>query len=49
MTACSGHYGQFTSLLAATLKAKINIHFLFQNIHLVHSLSSEKIVSISNI
>jgi len=49
MKACYGHYGQFTSLLAATLKAKINIHFLFQNIHLLHRFSSEKIVSISNI
>jgi len=44
-----GLYGQFPILFAETLKTKINIHFLFYNIHLLHSLSFEKIVPIPNI
>ena len=46
---CYGHYGQFAILFAETFKSKINIRFLFQNIHLLHSLSFEKTVPISNI
>jgi len=46
---CYGHYGQFTILFSETFKGKISIHFLFRNIHLLHSLSFEKIVPISNI
>ena len=49
MKVCYDHYGQFTILFAETFKAKINIHFLFQNIHLLHSLSFEKTVPISNV
>jgi len=43
---CYGHYRQFTILFAETFKAKINIHFLFQCIHLLHSLSFEKTLPI---
>jgi len=46
---CYGHYGQFTFLFAETFKAKINTHFLFENIHLLHSLSIEKMLPICNI
>ena len=46
---CYDHYGQFTILFAEMFKAKTNIHFLFQTIHLLHSLSFEKIGPISNI
>jgi len=43
---CYGHYGQFTILFAETFKGKINIHFLFKHIHLLHSLPFEKIVPV---
>jgi len=49
MKVCYGDHGQFTILIAEMFKAKINIPFLFQNFHLLHSLSFEKIVPISNI
>jgi len=44
-----GHYGLFTIVFAETFKAKINIHILFQNIHLLHSLSFEKVLHTFNI
>jgi len=36
-------------LFLETFEAKTNIHFLFQNIHLLHGLSFEKVVPIPNI